>query len=102
MAVIRIFYDVSAHSDAPLSKQRKKCILFTVSSGQVRNFAAGERGMTLYQLKIFEAVARYLNITQASSELHASQPAISQQLKLLQEEYGTRFFLRHSHGIDLT
>src|ERR1043166_1957149 len=58
--------------------------------------------MTLYQLKIFEAVARQLNITQASLELHASQPAVSQQLKLLQEDYGATFFVRHSHGVKLT
>jgi len=58
--------------------------------------------MTLYQLKIFEAVARHLNITQASVELHASQPAVSQQLKLLEENYGCDFLVRHSHGVNLT
>jgi DNA-binding transcriptional LysR family regulator len=58
--------------------------------------------MTLYQLKIFEAVARHLNITQASLELHASQPAVSQQLKLLQEDYKASFLMRHSHGVKLT
>src|SRR5204863_1678844 len=62
--------------------------------------AGGE--MTLYQLKIFEAVARYANITQASLALHASQPAISQQLKLLQDEYGVRFLSTLSHGVELT
>ena len=58
--------------------------------------------MTLYQLKIFEAVARHANITQASLALHASQPAVSQQLKLLQDEYGVRFLNRLSHGVELT
>ena len=58
--------------------------------------------MTLYQLKIFEAVARHLNITQAALELHASQPAVSQQFKLLEENYGTHFLARHSHGVRLT
>jgi DNA-binding transcriptional LysR family regulator len=58
--------------------------------------------MTLYQLRIFQAVARHLNITQASQELHASQPAVSQQLKLLEEHYGAGFFVRHSHGVKLT
>jgi LysR family transcriptional regulator, low CO2-responsive transcriptional regulator len=58
--------------------------------------------MTLYQLKIFEAVARRLNITQAALELHASQPAVSQQLKLLEENYGASFLVRHSHGVKLT
>jgi DNA-binding transcriptional LysR family regulator len=58
--------------------------------------------VTLYQLKIFEAVARHLNITQASLELHASQPAISQQLKLVEEHYGAALLVRHSHGVKLT
>ena len=58
--------------------------------------------MTLYQLKIFAAVGRRLNITQAASELHASQPAVSQQLKLLQEDYGAVFLVRHSQGVKLT
>ena len=58
--------------------------------------------MTLYQLRIFQAVARHLNITQASQELHASQPAVSQQLKLLEEHYGAGFFVRNSHGVKLT
>ena len=58
--------------------------------------------MTLYQLRIFQAVARHLNITQAALELHASQPAVSQQLKLLEEQYGAAFLVRHSHGVKLT
>ena len=58
--------------------------------------------MTLYQLRVFEAVARRLNITQASLELHASQPAVSQQLKLLEEHYGASFFVRHNQGVKLT
>jgi LysR family transcriptional regulator, low CO2-responsive transcriptional regulator len=62
----------------------------------------GRIAMTLYQLRIFQAVARHLNITQAALELHASQPAVSQQLKLLEENYGASFLVRHSHGVKLT
>jgi DNA-binding transcriptional LysR family regulator len=58
--------------------------------------------MTLYQLRVFETIARRLNITQASLELHASQPAVSQQLKLLEEHYGASFFVRHNQGVKLT
>ncbi len=58
--------------------------------------------MTLYQLRIFQAVARHLNITQAALELHASQPAVSQQLKLLEENYGASFLARNSNGWKLT
>jgi DNA-binding transcriptional LysR family regulator len=58
--------------------------------------------LTLYQLKIFEAVARHLNITRASLELHASQPAVSKQLKLLEEDFRATLLLRHNYGVKLT
>ena len=58
--------------------------------------------MTLYQLKIFEAVARHLNVTRASLELHASQPAVSRQLKFLKDYCGETFLVRHGHGLKLT
>jgi DNA-binding transcriptional LysR family regulator len=58
--------------------------------------------MTLHQLRIFECVARDLNITQASAELHLSQPTVSQQLKLLEEECGVKFLSRNNHGVELT
>ena len=58
--------------------------------------------MTVHQLKIFDAIARHGNITDASSELHASQPEVSEQLKLLEEEYGVPLISDHSHRIELT
>ncbi len=58
--------------------------------------------MTLHQLKIFQCVGTLLNITKASEILHVSQPSVSQQLKLLEEEFGTRFFARLSQGVELT
>jgi DNA-binding transcriptional LysR family regulator len=58
--------------------------------------------MTLHQLRIFECVVRHLNITKASAVLHISQPSVSQQLKLLEEEFGTKFFIRLNHGVELT
>ena len=58
--------------------------------------------MTLHQLKIFECVVRHQNITKASAALHISQPSVSQQLKLLEEEFRTRFFVRLKQGVELT
>jgi DNA-binding transcriptional LysR family regulator len=59
--------------------------------------------MTLHQLRIFECVARDLNIiTQASAELHLSQPTVSHHLKLLEEECRVKFLSRNNHGIELT
>ena len=58
--------------------------------------------MTLHQLRIFESVARHLNVTRASHELHMSQPAVSQQIKLLEEECASRLVVRNGQGVDLT
>jgi DNA-binding transcriptional LysR family regulator len=58
--------------------------------------------MTLHQLRIFESVVKHLNITKASATLHISQPSVSQQLRLLEEEFGTRFFVRLNQGVELT
>ncbi len=58
--------------------------------------------MTLHQLKIFQSVARHLNITRASQELHMSQPGVSQQLKLLEQQCGTRFVVKIGQGMELT
>ena len=58
--------------------------------------------MTLHQLRIFECVVRHRNITKASAALHISQPSVSQQLKLLEEEFGTQFFIRLNQGVELT
>jgi DNA-binding transcriptional LysR family regulator len=58
--------------------------------------------VTLHQLKIFECVVRHMNITKASAALHISQPSVSQQLKLLEEEFGTKFLIRLNQGVELT
>jgi len=58
--------------------------------------------MTLHQLRIFAAVTRHLNITKASEELHISQPSVSQQLKLLEEEYEVKLYKKIGRGIELT
>jgi LysR family transcriptional regulator, low CO2-responsive transcriptional regulator len=58
--------------------------------------------MKLHQLKIFEAVAHHLSVTNAADALNMSQPAVSLQLKLLEKEYGTTFYERNKHGMKLT
>jgi LysR family transcriptional regulator, low CO2-responsive transcriptional regulator len=46
------------------------------------------RSATLRQLKIFEAVARLLSYSRAAEELHLTQPAVSTQVRLLEEYAG--------------
>jgi DNA-binding transcriptional LysR family regulator len=58
--------------------------------------------MTLHQLRIFDAVARHLSITNASTELHMSQPAVTHQLKLLELRYGRQFYRKTGQGVALT
>ncbi len=50
------------------------------------------RNLTLRQLRVFAAVARNLSFTRAARELHLTQPAVSQQVKLLEEEVGLPLF----------
>ena len=44
--------------------------------------------VTFRQLKVFEAVARNLSYTQAAKELYLTQPAVSMQIKQLEEHAG--------------
>ena len=50
------------------------------------------RNVTLRQMRVFAAVARNLSFTKAARELHLTQPAVSQQVKLLEEEVGMPLF----------
>lgn len=64
--------------------------------------AQGREHMTLHQLRIFSAVAKHLNVTKASEELHITQPAVSRQLRLLCEDCGAGLYKVTSRGIELT
>lgn len=46
------------------------------------------RNVTLRQMRVFTAVARHLSFTRAARELHLTQPAVSQQMRLLEQEVG--------------
>lgn len=58
--------------------------------------------MTADQLITFAAVAEHLNISRAATALHLSQPAVSGQLRLLQDEFGEPLYRRDGRGIRLT
>ena len=48
--------------------------------------------LTLRQLSIFEAAARHLSFTRAAEELHLTQPAVSMQIRQLEESAGLPLF----------
>ncbi len=57
---------------------------------------------TFRQLQIFEAVARLLNFSRASEELHLTQPAVSMQIKQLEDVIGIPLFEQMGKRIFLT
>ena len=58
--------------------------------------------LTFRQLKVFEAVARHLSYTQAARELYLTQPAVSMQIKQLEENVGLPLFEQMGKKIYLT
>ena len=60
------------------------------------------RNITLRQMRAFAAVARLRSFTRAAQELHLTQPAVSQQLKLLEAEVGMPLFEHMGRSIHLT
>lgn len=58
--------------------------------------------MDLKQLRALVTVAETGNVTRASALLHVVQPAVSRQLRLLEEEMGTLLFARVPQGMELT
>lgn len=66
--------------------------------------AAQKRGggqMKLQQLKYLIAIVdNGLNITAAADRLYTSQPGVSKQLKLLEEELGLQLFIRKGKSLN--
>jgi DNA-binding transcriptional LysR family regulator len=58
--------------------------------------------MELYQLRTFAAVAETGHLTRAADRLHISQPAVSAQIKALEDELEVRLFERGPGGMTLT
>jgi DNA-binding transcriptional LysR family regulator len=58
--------------------------------------------ITFRQLKIFEAVASHLSYTRASEALHLTQPAVSMQIKQLENTVGLPLFEQLGKKIFLT
>jgi LysR family transcriptional regulator, nitrogen assimilation regulatory protein len=58
--------------------------------------------MDFKQLRAFLTVADTGNVTRAAELLHLVQPAVSRQLRLLEEDIGAALFERERHGMVLT
>ncbi len=60
------------------------------------------RNLTLRQLQIFAAAAQYESFARAAEVLHLTQPAVSMQIKQLEEATGLALFERVGRRIALT
>lgn len=58
--------------------------------------------LTLRQLKVFESVVRHLSYSRAAEDLHLTQPAVSMQIKQLEENVGLPLFEQMGKRISLT
>lgn len=58
--------------------------------------------VTFRQLKVFEAVARLLSYTKAAKELYLTQPAVSMQIKQLEENTGLPLLEQIGKKVHLT
>lgn len=60
------------------------------------------RPLRLDALRAFEAVARCRSFSAAAEELSLTQPAVSRQIKAMEEELGTPLFNRGTRHVELT
>ncbi|MFT4196106.1 LysR family transcriptional regulator [Ottowia sp.] len=58
--------------------------------------------MNIRQLRTFIQVAELRSISRAATALHTAQPALSRQIRLLEEEFGDDLFERSERGVTLT
>ena len=58
--------------------------------------------LTIRQLKVFEAVANLLSFTRAAEALHLSQPAVSMQIRQMEENIGLPLFEQLGKKVFLT
>lgn len=55
-----------------------------------------------FRIRVFRAVAHHLNFSRAAEELLLTQPAVTQQIKALEDELGVSLFDRSGGRISLT
>ena len=58
--------------------------------------------ITLRQIRIFDTVARFQSHTRAAEKLHMTQPAVSMQMKQLEENLGIEVFERRGKSLNLS
>jgi LysR family nitrogen assimilation transcriptional regulator len=60
------------------------------------------RSMEISQLRTLIHVAETGSLSKAADRMNIAQPALSRQVRMLEEELGARLFIRHGRGMVLT
>src|SRR5690242_5159059 len=85
------------------NRQRMNAITFPVLRDAASlQSEAREKALGLRDLRYFLSVAQTGNLGRAAQVLNVSQPAISLQLRKLEDGLGTQLLLRHGRGVTLT
>ncbi|HZH60182.1 MAG TPA: LysR family transcriptional regulator, partial [Metabacillus sp.] len=58
--------------------------------------------MDIKDLVILKSVAKHQSISKASEELNYVQSNITRSINKLEDELGTRLFIRHGRGVTIT
>lgn len=58
--------------------------------------------MVIREISNFLSVCEYMNLSKAADFLGISQPALSREIKLLEQRLGIKLFFRRPRGLDLT
>ena len=72
------------------------------SAGQATAPGSGGAFVADRRLQVFSSVARLLSFTKAANALHMIQPAVTFQIRQLEEYFNARLFDRNHNGISLT
>ena len=60
------------------------------------------KNLTLRQIRIFISAAKHASFSRAAEELHITAPAVSLQIKEMEEDIGVSLFTRENRKIELT
>src|SRR5450830_132891 len=69
---------------------------------ELTSTAQGTASMEFYQLKTFITVAEEGSLSRAATKVFVSLPAVSAQIKALEDEFGVQLFNRTAKGVHLT
>ena len=60
------------------------------------------RNLTLRQIRIFLSASKHMSFSRAAEELHITAPAVSLQIKEMEEDMGVSLFIRGNRKVELT